>query len=158
MPSSQHAANLQPVHIKYVPLPAPLPALDDKSILVTASAELGLPCRRCLADSKPGEQLNLMSYDPFPVDAVSPYRGSGPIFVHAHECSVFNGDVLPQTQLNRLMSLRAYNDKHMMINADVADGHTIEKVAQEMLADEKTKYINVHNAKHGCYAVTIGRD
>lgn len=79
------------------------------------------------------------------------------IFVHAHDCGVFKGDTLPETQLRRLMSVRAFNEKHMMVAAEIVEGSELEKVAGEMLADENAKYINVHNAKPGCFAVRVER-
>ena len=154
-PPSFLQANLSPVQLKYIPLPEPLPNLDTNPISVTASGEMRLPCRRCLLDAKPGEVLHLINYDPFPADSTSPYRGAMAIFVHAHECGVFDGNVLPYTQLRRLLSLRAFDENHMMVAADVVEGSEFEKVAGGMLADEKARYVNVHNAKPGCFAVRV---
>jgi hypothetical protein len=115
------------------------------------------PCRRCLLDAQPGEDLHLIQYDHFPADSVSPYRGTMAIFVHAHDCGVFEGSTLPERQLGRLMSLRAFDEKHMMVAAEVVAGPELEQVAGGMLADEKAAYINVHNAKPGCFAVRVER-
>ena len=79
------------------------------------------------------------------------------IFVHAHDCEVFRGDTLPERQLRRLMSVRAYDEKHMMVAAETVEGSELEEVAGGMLADEHAKSLNVHNAKPGCFAVRIER-
>lgn len=79
------------------------------------------------------------------------------IFVHAHDCGFFDGNVLPERQLRRLLSLRAFDEKHMMVAADVVEGSDFERVAGGMLADEKARYVNVHNAKPGCFAVRVER-
>lgn len=150
-------AKLPPVQLKYVPLPEPIPTLSDNPIAITASEGMGAPCRRCLLDAQAGEVVHLIPYDPFPADSVTPYRGTMAIFVHAHDCEVFRGDSLPERQLRRLMSLRAFDEKHMMIAAETAEGSELEEVAGGMLADEHAKYINVHNAKPGCFAVRIER-
>ena len=55
------------------------------------------------------------------------------------------------------MSVRAYNESHMMIGAETIEGSELEKVAGGMLADDKTSYVNVHNAKPGCFAVRVER-
>lgn len=157
VPPTQLRANMESVLLKYVPLSGPLPAPDNSTVSVTATADKGLPCRRCLLDAKPGELVNLMSYDPFPADSVTPYRGDGPIFVHAHDCTPFHGTALPDSQLKRLLSLRAYDEKHMMIASEVMEGSQFEKVAGEMLADDKASYIHVHNAKPGCFALRVER-
>ncbi|MCP5031930.1 MAG: DUF1203 domain-containing protein [Actinomycetia bacterium] len=45
----------------------------------------GYPCRQCLQDAQIGEELILVSYDPFGSD--SPYRSASPIFLHRVECA-----------------------------------------------------------------------
>ena len=156
-PPSQLQANLTPVALKYIALPSPLPTSDTQPISVTASEGMRPPCRRCLLDVAPGEVVNLIAYDPFPVDSSTPYRGTGPIFVHAHDCGLFEGAVLPERQLRRQLSVRAYNTSHMMVAAEVVDGSEFERTAGAMLADEGAAYINVHNAKPGCFAVRVER-
>ena len=99
----------------------------------------------------------MIGYDPFPSDSVTPYRGEGPIFVHTHDCKDFEDGVIPKRQLQRLLSLRVYDEKHMMVAADVVEGRQLEEVGGAMLADEKAKYIHVHNAKPGCFAFKVER-
>lgn len=156
-PPSQLQADLDPVKLKYVPLPTPIPPQDNAVIKTTASEDMRPPCRRCLLDAEPGEAINLIAYDPFSPKSASPYRGKSPIFVHASDCAPFDGSVLPERQLGRLMSLRAYNEKDMLVGCEVVEGRDLERVAGVMLADEKAKYINVHNAKPGCFAVQLER-
>ena len=43
----------------------------------------------------------------------------------------------------------------MMVAAEVVEGSQLEGVAGGMLADEKAKYINVHNAKPGSFAARV---
>jgi hypothetical protein len=143
--------------LKYIPLPEPIQSYSDNPITIIASEGMRAPCRRCLLDAQPGEALHLISYDPFPSDSVTPYRGTMAIFVHANDCKIFTGNALPERQLKRLMSVRAFDEKHMMVAAEVVEGSELEKVAGGMLADEKAKYINVHNAKPGCFAVRVER-
>lgn len=46
-----------------------------------ADASPGYPCRACLCDAEVGEELLLVSHDPFA--GPSPYRCASPIFLHA---------------------------------------------------------------------------
>jgi hypothetical protein len=158
-PPSQLQTNLAPVPLKYIPLPSPLPTTHTPPLTLTASPSLRPPCRRCLLDAQPGEALHLLAYDPFPADSVTPYRGTGPIFVHAHDCGFFRGTVLPERQLRRQLSLRAYDARHMMVAAEVVveGAAEFEGTAGAMLADERAAYVNVHNAKPGCFAVRVER-
>ena len=112
------------------------------------------PCR-CLLDASPGEILNLIAYDPSLADSITLYRGAGPIFIHTHNRGLFNGDVLLERQPRRLLLVRAYNEKHIMVAAEVAEGSKLERVAGGMLTDEKAKYINVHNAKPECFDIRV---
>ena len=154
---SQLQQNLHPIKLRYTPIPAPLPPLGDSPISLVASSDTGAPCRRCLQDAQPGEVVNLISYDPFQAGSTSPYRGTMAIFVHEHDCELFDGDTLPEKQLQRLLSLRAFDERDMMVAAEVIKGREMEKVARGMLADEKARYLHVHNAKPGCFAVRVDR-
>ncbi|KIL85890.1 hypothetical protein FAVG1_10859 [Fusarium avenaceum] len=154
---SQIRASLQSVKLKYVPLPAPLPPLGDHPVTMTAYDGLGAPCRRCLLDASPGEIVHLIGYDPFPVDSVTPYRGTYAIFVHAHDCTPFSGTTLPDSQLNRLQVARAFDENHMLVASEIVNRSEFEKVIGEMLADRKASYVNVYNAKPGCFAVRVER-
>jgi Protein of unknown function (DUF1203) len=53
--------------------------------------------------------------------------------------------------------VRAYNEKHMIVSAEVVEGGELEEVAGGMLADEKAKHINVRNAKPGYFTVRVER-
>ena len=44
-----------------------------------------------------------------------------------------------------------------MVAAEVVEGKELKEVAGGMLADETAKYVFVHNAKPGCFAVGIER-
>jgi hypothetical protein len=60
---------------------------------------------------------------------------------------------LPERQLRRFLSVRVYNEKHMMVSTEVVEGSELEGVAGGMLADEKAKHVNMRNAKSGYFAV-----
>lgn len=117
------------------------------------------PCRRCLKDGLIGETMYLVSYNPFdPAAKSSPYQGAGPIFVHTTECEPYSDSEIPDQQKRRLLSVRAYDKEHMMIDADVLQGVGLDKKAKELLTDKNVEYIHVHNAKRGCFAVQIERE
>ena len=134
------------------PLPAPLTA-DPGAIRVTADEPHAYPCRRCLEDAEPGEALLLLSYDPFL--GASPYSGPGPIYVHEHDCAPFAGAAIPEQLTRRLLSVRAYDDRHMLVGADVVDGAALEENAERLLSTPGAAYLHVHNARPGCFAARI---
>ena len=64
---------------------------------------------------------------------------------------------MPDSLRIRLLSLRAYDDHGMMLNADVVEGKAIETVIERLFADPAVRYIHVHNARRGCYAARVER-
>ncbi len=64
---------------------------------------------------------------------------------------------VPEVMRIRLLSLRAFSEEGMMLDADVVDGQAIEPVISRMFANPEVSYIHVHNAKQGCYSGRIDR-
>jgi hypothetical protein len=138
------------------PLPAPLPAPDASSRLtrvVIADEPHSYPCRRCLRDADPGERMLLLSYDPFTGD--SPYRQPGPIYLHADDCEPDPGDEVPEQLTRRLLSVRAFDSDHLMLEAVVIPGVELAATAETLLGDPAADYLHVHNAAAGCFAARI---
>ena len=136
--------------MRVTPLPAPL--TDDPGALrVRVDKPNSYPCRRCLQDGEPGETMLLCSYDPF--IGQSPYSGPGPIYVHDRDCAPFDGADVPDQLTRRLLSVRAYDENHMLVDADVIEGAELPESAERLLRD--ASYLHVHNARPGCFAARI---
>lgn len=141
---------------------APLFGLSDaelaKQYIVRQTADIspGFPCRVSLRDAEPGETLLLLNFEHLAVP--SPYRARHAIFVreYAAEARVPVGEI-PEVLRRRLLSLRAFDRRGMLLNADVADGREIEPLIENMFADRGVEYIHVHNAKPGCFAARVDR-
>ena len=116
----------------------------------------GFPCRVSLEDAAPGESLVLVPFVHQPAD--SPYRASGPIFVRetARQASLDVNEVPEQLRL-RLLSVRAYDDDALIVDADVVDGRELESVVDRLFVDPRVAYLHVHFARPGCYACRIDR-
>jgi hypothetical protein len=136
--------------MRVTPLPAPLTD-DPGAVRVLVDEPNSFPCRRCLKDGEVGETMILRSYDPFV--GASPYSGPGPIYVHERDCSLFDGDAIPDQLTRRLLSVRAYDCDHMLVTADVIQGEELKSAAQRLLSD--ASYLHVHNARPGCFAARI---
>lgn len=121
-----------------------------------ATGAPGFPCRVSLEDAQPGEELLLLSYEHQAVD--SPYRAAGPIYVrrHARPRTLAVGEVPPYVSA-RQMSLRAYSERHLMVDADVCAGVDVAARLRQMFADPKIAYVHLHNAKPGCYSCRAER-
>jgi len=56
-----------------------------------------------------------------------------------------------------LMSIRAFSESGLMVDADVAEGDELEKPISGMLANPEVGYLQLHYAKPGCYAARVDR-
>jgi hypothetical protein len=140
-----------------------LPEPDLRSlgaIRVVADESPGYPCRVSLVDAAVGDELLLLPYAH--QAAQSPYRASGPIYVRrgAVQADLPPGEV-PGYVTRRLMSIRVYNSRHMIIDATVCEGPATAGVLQTFFQSPTVAYIHLHNAKQGCFscaAVRAGAD
>ena len=123
---------------------------------VFATTKPGYPCRVSLADADIGDELLLL---PFEHQAAnSPYRSSGPIFVRkAAAPAHLDAGVVPDYVRKRLISVRAYDQAHLMTDALVCDGTGAEAAIQAMFVREEVAYIHLHNANRGCFSCAVVR-
>jgi hypothetical protein len=140
---------------------APLFALSDDELRargirrVTAQERPGYPCRVSLQDAAAGESL-LLPYAHHDVD--TPYRASGPIYVREIATQAQPAvDEVPALLRSRLISLRGYDVRGMMVWADVRPGSELEAAIAELFAHERIDYLHLHYAKPGCYACRVAR-
>lgn len=123
---------------------------------VTATSDHGFPCRVSLRDAAAGERVLLLPYEHVAVD--SPYRASGPIYVRrdAQPVRLAIGEV-PDYVRRRLISLRAYDERHWMVAAEVCPGDEVAGAIERLLARDEVRTLHLHNAKPGCYSCRVER-
>jgi hypothetical protein len=126
------------------------------SCVYVADEKPGFPCRQCLCDAEIGDELLLVSYDPFTCD--SPYRSASPIFLHRQPCSP-PPDLheLPQQLTVRQLSVRAFDERALMIDAAIVQGDQLADMLNGMFDHEACDHVHVHNATRGCWAVRVDR-
>ncbi|MCJ8156818.1 DUF1203 domain-containing protein [Sphingomonas sp. LaA6.9] len=132
-------------------------ALAERGVIrMRSDAEIGFPCRITLEDVPPGGDVLLLNHEHLPVD--TPYRSRHAIFVRegAHEAARYENAV-PRQLAVRLLSVRAFDARDMMVDADVVDGADLEPLIARMFGDPAVSYIHVHNAKRGCFAARVDR-
>ena len=117
----------------------------------------GAPCRHCLQYGQPGEAMLLGSYDlPRPLGV---YWTPSPIFVHAADCprfAVANVIAPSATGPDTIVSVRAYDAGQMCLYdlGQVAPGPAMEVPLMRALADPRTRFVNIHTARPGCWLAT----
>jgi hypothetical protein len=138
--------------------------LDDHGLLAagarrtTADEPEAYPCRVSLVRAEVGEELLLVHHVHQPV-ASSPYRAGGPIFVSrsGKGPAVYRNELAPILR-DRLLSLRAYDDDALMVDAEVGEGNAALALIERFLSDPAVAYIHAHFARRGCFAARIERD
>ena len=126
------------------------------AVRCVADARPGFPCRIGLDDAAVGETLLLLPFEHQPAD--TPYRASGPVFVRegAVPRALAIGEVPPYVT-NRLISLRAYDGSHRIVDATVRDGPEVASALGSMFDNRDVAYIHLHNAKQGCFSCRADR-
>lgn len=120
-------------------------------------AEGGEPLRCCLRNADPGERAILYSYElPLPP---SPYRETGPVYVHAEPCAgPVSRTAYPAEWRGRPQVLRAYDRRGRIHEATrVHDGRDPEAAIAEVLAIPEVAYLHSRNVAYGCYMFAITR-
>jgi hypothetical protein len=136
--------------------------LDDAELRVrgvvrmTVDSNAGFPCRISLEDAQIGESVLLLPWQH--LDADTPYRAGGPIFVRetARDQARVR-DAIPEQQRNRLLSVRAYDAEGWMLDAEVVEGTLLEALIARFFGNASVAYLHVHNARRGCYACRVDR-
>lgn len=127
----------------------------ERALRTIADSKPGFPCRVSLEDSEPGREVLLLNYEHLSVD--SPYRASHAIYVSAGAAPFDRVDVVPQALRDRLLSLRAFDARGMMVDADIVEGTGVESLIGRLLARPGVDYLHAHYARRGCYAARIER-
>jgi hypothetical protein len=141
---------------------APLFKLSDAGLAKAGAARMvvnarpGFPCRVSLADAERGETVVLVNFEHQPAN--SPYRASHAIFIREYAEQAFPGvGEVPEVLTSRLISVRAFDQRHYMMGADVVEGATLRKAIPAMLQSPDVSYLHLHNAKAGCFAASVTR-
>ena len=141
---------------------APLFDLDERELAAhgavrrVADRQPGFPCRVSLRDAEPGETVLLLNYEHLPVPG--PYRSRHAIYVREHAVEhTPQCNEIPQMLRSRLLSVRAYDNAGMMVDAEVVSGEDLAPVIERQFAEPLVAYLHLHNAKPGCFAASVQR-
>lgn len=136
--------------------------LDDDTLRAHGAQRLvvdvadAYPCRITLEDAAPGEEVLLLSHAH--QRAPSPYAASGPIFIRRRATTTADFlNQVPDQQRRRLLSVRAYDRRNWIIDAEVTPGSELRPLIARLLKNREVTYLHVHNARYGCYACRVDR-
>jgi hypothetical protein len=112
-------------------------------------------CRVSLTDAAPGDEVLLVNYEHHPVD--TPYRSSFAVYVRAGEETYDAVDQVPDQLRRRMLAARGYDAEGMLVEADLVDGRALEGKIEQLFAEPRIAYLQLHFAKPGCYAARVER-
>jgi len=117
----------------------------------------GSPCRVTLEDAPVGETVLLLNYEHQPAD--TPFRSRHAIFVRqaAQDTAFAPGEIPPAFAARQFLSLRAFDETGMMVDADLAPTAELDGAIERLLANPAVAYLHAHYAGAGCYAARIER-
>ena len=107
--------------------------------------------------ARPGETVLLLNHEHQSAD--TPYSARHAIYVSEQARETRRAvDVVPGAlRVRKAISLRAFDEAGMMLEAEVAPGDGLEPVIERLLALPGVTYLHAHNAAMGCYAAHIDR-
>lgn len=114
------------------------------------------PCRSCLHTFQEGqEERILFTYNSFSGTDLTPQPG--PIFIHQKDCHRYQESEFP-SDLNRLeLLLEAYNAEGKVTASKNPVIGKAEEAILKLLSDESVTFVQIRNAKAGCYVARIER-
>ncbi len=119
-------------------------------------AKPGFPDRIGLRELEIGESALLVHSTHQPAD--TPYRASHAMYVAEIDASPFDRvNTVPEVLRTRTLSLRAFDTAHLMTDADLVEGSSVETLIDRFFANPNVAYVHAHYAKRGCYVARIER-
>jgi hypothetical protein len=136
--------------------------LDDAELKARGMTRMSVdnpnfPCRVSLRDADIGDEVILLNHVSH--DGNNPYRATHAIFVSksATEAADY-ADTIPPALDRRILSLRGFDAKGMMVDAAIAQPDEADPAVRAMLANLAVDHIDAHNAIRGCFAARIDRN
>jgi hypothetical protein len=143
----------------YIPLfGMPDEELASRGVVrMTVTGKPSFPCRVSLTDRDIGESVFLLNHVSH--DVVGPYRASHAIFVtEGVEQAGEYVDEVPPVFAPRLLSLRGFDRKGMMVDATLTHPAEADAGIRKLFENPAIETIHAHNATRGCFAAKIERN
>jgi hypothetical protein len=115
------------------------------------------PCRHCLQLIADGDEKLVLSHRPFA--HAQPYAETGPIFLHTHDCSRYEGDQLPawfRYLTPAIIRGYGHDDWIRYETGDVVAGGDLTAACQKILANPDVAYVHIRS-KFNCFQCRVDR-
>lgn len=142
-----------------------LPLFDRSDAELSAKGALryivdepdSFPDRVSLTDLPLGERVLLVNHEHLP--GPGPYRSRHAIFVAERAAQPARYEAcVPPAMARRLLSVRAFDARRMIVDAEVMQGGDLDAWLRQSFKDESVRFIHVHAARRGCFLAEATRD
>ena len=118
---------------------------------------VGYPSRVDLEDAQVGDTVLLLNYEHQPAE--TPFRASHAIFVNekARQTRRMTNQLPGAITARDAVSLRAFREDGMMIDADFAVRDQVETAIARFFSNPDVAYLHAHTVGWGCYLARIDR-
>ena len=114
------------------------------------NAKASFPDRIEMRDAEIGETLLLINHTS--MDKNTPYKASHAIFVREGATKTYESrNKIPPMLFDRILSLRAFDQAGMMLDAKIATGTEIKTFIAQAWKNENIAHIDAHTATRGCF-------
>ncbi|CAN5285768.1 DUF1203 domain-containing protein [soil metagenome] len=119
-------------------------------------AHPGFPDRIEMRDAEIGETVLLVNHAHLPHE--NPYASRHAVFVIEGARRAYQAiDTIPAVLRLRMLSVRSFDRDQMMIDADLVDGHEVERLIARLFENPAAAWLHVHYARRGCFACRVDR-
>jgi hypothetical protein len=129
---------------------------QQQACKVVVTENPGAPCRVSLVDAEIGETVILTHFTHQSAD--TPYRASHAVYVREGvSARTIAENEVPKVLRSRLISVRSFDEDHMMVDGDVVPGEGLAAALTSAFERDAVSYIHLHFAQRGCFAASVKR-
>jgi hypothetical protein len=117
----------------------------------------GNPCRHCLRMIAEGDEALLIAYRPF--TTIQAFAETGPVFLHARECTRGGGGRIPEILASPDYIVRGYSADERIVygTGGVIPREDIAARADELLQRSDIAFVDIRSSRNNCYQCRIER-
>jgi Protein of unknown function (DUF1203) len=114
------------------------------------------PCRSCLRTFREGEELRILfTHDTYA--GVSEFPQPGPVFIHADDCSRYDGEEFPPELRALELTLEGVAAGPRVVALERTTGDDAVHAIGDLLRLHEVDYVNVRNTEAGCFVTRVDR-
>lgn len=112
----------------------------------------GVPCRSCLCHVPVGQDYLILAACPFP--ELQPYAETGPIFLCAAHCTLWQGnEVPPVLRSSREYLVKGYTAGHRILygTGAIVESDALSREVSSRLENSEVAVVDVRSASNNCF-------